>query len=375
MQKKLIALAIAGLSTAAFAQSNVTISGNFDTGYYHQSMQTAGLADTTSYAASNGSSTTTLGVLASENLGNGMTAGFQGNTDFGGSTITGSALFNSQNFLFLSGNFGTVRAGLVNTAALGATMAAQPFGTGIGSGISGAFGRLSLAGINGIGAANGTAGVALDGEQAGTGIAGARSVRVNNSLMYVSPTFSGFSGSLQLAAKNNDASVAAAGNNAGFTALGLAYANGPINVQYVNEQHSMGSVAGTGAMGAQIAANEKVTHNILAGNYTFGPATVYAGWTSSKSNTAARADARSWNIALKYQITPALSAAANIIKVDDKLATDADRNLNALGLDYAMSKRTTAYARWESGDNDRSSATGNNVGGFSRYQLGMRHSF
>ena len=32
MQKKLIALAIAGLSTTAFAQSNVTISGRFSVG-------------------------------------------------------------------------------------------------------------------------------------------------------------------------------------------------------------------------------------------------------------------------------------------------------------------------------------------------------
>ncbi|MCX7154825.1 MAG: porin [Rhodocyclales bacterium] len=41
MQKKLIALAIAGLSSAAFAQSTVTISGNFDMGYQNTNTQTA----------------------------------------------------------------------------------------------------------------------------------------------------------------------------------------------------------------------------------------------------------------------------------------------------------------------------------------------
>ena len=42
MQKKLIALAIAGLSGAAFAQTNVTLSGLVDVGYMSQSIQTAG---------------------------------------------------------------------------------------------------------------------------------------------------------------------------------------------------------------------------------------------------------------------------------------------------------------------------------------------
>jgi len=38
MQKKIIALAIAGLSSAAFAQSTVTLSGLIDVGYYSQSI-------------------------------------------------------------------------------------------------------------------------------------------------------------------------------------------------------------------------------------------------------------------------------------------------------------------------------------------------
>ena len=240
---------------------------------------------------------------------------------------------------------------------------------------------MSRGGSNGtFGAANaGTAGITTEGEQAFTAAvnagAGSRSVRVNNSIQYSTPTWSGFSASLQMAKQNDDAAVAAAGNTAGFQALGMKYNNGPINVYYVNEQIKSGAVAPGNAAG--LGVGEKVTHNILSGNYTFGPATVYAGWTSSKNsgNAAVNIDARSWNLALKYQVNGALSLAANVVRVDVKSAGDQDRNLNSLGLDYAMSKRSTAYVRYETGDNDRSSLTGNGIGGFTRWGAGLRHSF
>lgn len=383
MQKKLIALAIAGLSSAAFAQSTVTISGLIDGGYYSQSLQTAGMADTKTAFAHNGSSTSALFIKASEDLGGGMKVNFFGETDWNPASggAAGTGMLNSMTYLELaSSKWGSVRGGNINTDALYAMIAAQPFGTAIGSGGSGAFGRLSRGGSNGA-YAGGTAGlVAAEGEAAG-GIAGARSVRINNSLSYTSPSFSGFTVGLQWAKKNSEgAPVVVASNTAGFVALGLKYNNGPINVHYVNEQISMSGLGGAHAnTGASAVADEKITHNLLTGNYTFGPATIYAGWTSSKndkhSGVATDADSRSYNLGLKYAVTGALSLAAQVMKVDVKTAGDQDRNLNALGFDYAMSKRTTAYGRYEQGDNDRSSATGNGVGGFTRYQLGLRHAF
>ncbi|MDO8331912.1 MAG: porin [Fluviicoccus sp.] len=374
MQKKIIALAIAGLSSAAFAQSTVTLSGLVDVGFYSQSIQTAGVADTKTFAASNGSSTSALFVTATEDLGGGNKVKFFGETDWAPAG-NASVLLNSYNYLEIAGNWGALRGGNLNTDTLYATIGSQPFGTGIGSGISGAFGRLSRGGSNGTFGA-GTAGLSVDGEVvAATGtIAGARSVRVNNSVQYSTPSMGGFSGSLQLAKQNNDSTVAAAGTTAGFQSLGLKYNNGPINVYYANEQIKAGSVAAP-ANAAALAADEKVTHNVLSGNYTFGPATVYAGWTSSKSSVAAVADGRSWNLALKYAVSGALSLAANYVSVDDKLVGDKDRRLTAVGLDYALSKRSTAYGRYETGDNDRSGGTGNGIGGFNRWQAGLRHSF
>jgi predicted porin len=378
MLLKIIALAIAGLSSAAFAQSNVTISGNLDMGYYSQSMQTATIMDTKAAAAANGSSTSTFRFTGSESLGGGMTAGFQLENDLAAGASSSSSVINAgSSFLSLSGNWGSLKAGNVNTAGLTAGTTAQPFGTAIGGGYSGAFARLSRAGINGTSAAGATAGYLTEGENASTtagaaGISGTRTVRVNSSLRYDTPSFSGFGASFQYAAKNSDANVVATANTGGFQSLGLTYNNGPLNVAYANEQMAVGAVVPTGGGVPLGNVNEKVTHNLLAANYTFGPATVYGGWTSSKSSVAATADSRSWNLALKYAVSGALSLMANVVKVDDKLTTNQDRSLTGLGLDYALSKRTTAYGRYENGDNDKAaSGTGN----FTRYQIGMRHSF
>ncbi len=70
-----------------------------------------------------------------------------------------------------------------------------------------------------------------------------------------------------------------------------------------------------------------------------------------------------------------MAVMANVLRSDDKLIADQDRSLNSLGLDYALSKRTVAYARWEGGDNDKSATTGANGGKFNRTALGLRHSF
>lgn len=393
MQKKLIALAIAGLSGAAFAQTTVTLSGTVDGGYYGQSMQTQTvampLADTKNAFRSNGSATSAFNITINEDLGNGMKFKYFGETDWtpgsgaDAAAATGNAgtgMLNSATYLELSGGFGSLRGGTINTDGLYAEIAAQPFGTQIGSGISGAFGRLSRGGSNGAYGA-GTAGlVASEGEQAG-GTSGARSVRINNSVSYTSPSFSGFQAGLQWAKKNDESlPVANTSNTAGFVGLGLRYNNGPINVHYVNEQITGSSQGGLSSnTGASMVANEKITHNMLTGNYTFGPATVYAGWTSSKNNVttglATEANSRSWNLGLKYQVMGNLSLAANLLKVDDKTVADMDRNLNALGFDYDLSKRSTVYGRYESGDNNKNSVSGAGAGGFTRYQVGLRHTF
>ncbi len=379
MQKKIIALAIAGLSSAAFAQSTVTISGNMDMGYQNTNTQTAANGkDTQQQWAGNGSSTSTIVFQGTEDLGGGLKAGFflasdytagaqQATTAVAGATPFANQLFNSQNFLSLSGNFGTVKFGTINHTSLEAEMGAQPFATAIGSGVSAAFQRLN---------GRGTAGNIFS-TGATSGNVGARMVRAGNSFKYDTPTFSGFTATYNHVFKNDNDQY----SSVGMQELGLKYNNGPANVWLTTTKLDSGAnTLGSGTAAAPVATtliNEVTKHNIIAGNYTFGPATVYAGWTSSKQDLPAgrTVDARSWNIAVKYAVSGALSLAANMLRVDDKMVANLDRNLNALGLDYAMSKRTTAYVRYENGDNDKSGATGGNTGAFTRWAVGARHSF
>ena len=379
MQKKIIALAIAGLSSAAFAQSNVTISGNIDLGYQNVNTQTAAQGkDTQQSWVGNGSSTSTLVFQGTESLGGGMTAGFllasdytagaqQATTAVAGATPFANQMFNSQNYLMLSGNFGTFKFGTVNHTSLEAEMGAQPFGTAIGSGVSGAFARLN---------GRGTAGNIFS-TGATSGNAGARMVRAGQSMKYDTPNFSGFTATYNHVFKNDNDQY----SSVGMQEFGLKYNNGPANVWLTTTKLDSGAnTLGSGTAAAPVATtmvNEVTKHNIIAGNYTFGPATIYAGWTSSKQDNAGAqtVDARSWNIAVKYAVSGALSLAANVLRVDDKRVTDVDRNLNALGVDYSLSKRTTAYGRYETGDNDRGGVTGNNTGAFTRWAAGLRHTF
>src|SRR5574343_263914 len=81
MQKKLIALAVAGLASAgAFAQSNVTIYGIVDaSGYYtSQSERVAGAGmNKNNYGfLSNATASSRLGFKGTEDLGNGLQAVF-----------------------------------------------------------------------------------------------------------------------------------------------------------------------------------------------------------------------------------------------------------------------------------------------------------
>lgn len=111
MQKKLIALAVAGLMSApAFAQSNVTVYGLFDIGLAHYSdSAVSGKANRTGIDQGflNGSR---LGFKGVEDLGNGLKASFLYEFNVGvdnGGDVGGGR----QTVLALSGNFGTLALG------------------------------------------------------------------------------------------------------------------------------------------------------------------------------------------------------------------------------------------------------------------------
>jgi predicted porin len=191
MQKKIIALAVAALaSTAAFAQTNVTIygvaDGSFDVINVDKSLnQGNNLGDYNRVSANS----SYIGFKGVEDLGNGLKAVFQ--YEQGVSFDSGAGIGASRDsYVGLSSGFGTVVLGNLTgpTRALGASLDVNAGATGIGanSGIIGKIGGdLIGSSVNRIDAVTCTA----------SGTCTSRfDTRWQNAVAYVSPTIAGFSG-------------------------------------------------------------------------------------------------------------------------------------------------------------------------------------
>ena len=353
MQKKIIALAVAGLmSGAAFAQSNVTISGLLDVGVFNaKGTFTSDGFSASNNANYNGAGTSNIAFRAQEDLGGGMKAGA-----FVETQLNGGTLGNFQKYVYVGGAFGELSLGQRTNFSTTTATTAQPFGTAMGGGYSTAFGRLRGFAFNAIGA--------LGTDSTGT-TSGNRDVRADGSIRYDSPNMQGFTAGLSFRPKNVGTVTTETTASTGHMNLGLNYNIGPMNVSY--------AYAKIGNTVTTTATDDSTKHNLLGANYNFGPATVYAGYTTSKADNGAGTttfDSKSWNLGLKYAVTGNVAILANYLKDNDKLA-DADRKLLGLGLDYNMSKRTTAYVRYEAADANTNSA----IGKVTTYGAGLRHTF
>ncbi len=130
MQKKIVALAVAGLSTAAFAQTNVTIYGVADVS--GQGYNQSNVKNGTSANGYNGGNTmniqsnsSLIGFKGTEDLGNGLKALFQAETTLYLAGTSSGAGFGTGNlfgttgmrdsFVGLNSKYGTVLAGYLST--------------------------------------------------------------------------------------------------------------------------------------------------------------------------------------------------------------------------------------------------------------------
>ena len=111
MQKKIIALAVAGLvSGAAFAQSNVTLYGIVDMGYNYSWDNVTSHTKSKSEMKAGGLDGSRVGVKGVEDLGNGLKAEFDATWNFESDRNAPLSLGEGSS-VALSGNFGKVRAG------------------------------------------------------------------------------------------------------------------------------------------------------------------------------------------------------------------------------------------------------------------------
>jgi len=327
MQKKIIALAIAGLaSTAAFAQTNVTIYGIADVGVA-QVRSNGSLTST--QVVSGGLSTSRIGFKGVEDLGNGLKALFvleyrldmDKNTSIGGNygNVGGSTPNASgparQQLVGLTGGFGTVAAGRLQTTAFDWQSKYITLGA-----------------------------TAFDGYNKMTGnyrINLTNDARAENAVAYISPSMGGVTVALNHAFALEQGASATA-NNISATLIGVYYDNGPLSVGFVGEK----------LQGGGLSEAAEATDLALGASYDFKVVKLTGTYQTTKSNAAgATADAAKFNSVyhLGAQIPVGAKGAVhvqwaqNTNKSNTHLGDDNGKGLS-VAYTHALSKRTTAYA-------------------------------
>ncbi|MFZ2628839.1 MAG: porin [Rugosibacter sp.] len=392
MQKKLIALAIAGLSGAAFAQSNVTIYGVADASF--DVINISGGSGTLSANTPNFTRVSTngsyIGFKGTENLGNGMKALFQFESD--AKFDNGGSLGTSRDsFVGLTGNFGTVVLGTLTapTRALGARLDVNT-GEGISSNTA-VLGKLGGALSYGDILKSTITGSGINSYNANGRSNDTTSIfdsRHKNAVAYVSPSFSGFQATAAYMANENKSEGTTPINTSAYD-LGLTYDNGPI---YIGGTYAEVRVKNDTAL-LGLNPDTKVKEARLGGMYDFGVATIRGLYARTKlEDNVNDVKQNVWGIGGTYNVTPNGRITAQYYKANDLNGTTADDNTGAkfytIGYEHSLSKRTMLKANYAYLKNDDKTSGmggydfGYNSSGFagdelkvSGLQLGLRHAF
>jgi len=306
MKKSLLALAaLSALAASAQAQSTVQLVGVIDEGY-KSVIHTDTTKNLKALANNNTaisqfnfkgtqtvSGTTKASFFFELDVNPGVSSTLNQGTSNQGQVYSGTP-FNGQQFISLTGDFGDLKLGTPNSPGLVAGLTAQPFGTALGSAFSSGFGRLGTTDQSGVN------------QYVGGPSSKGRIIRHEKTAVYSSPNLNGVTAQLEYSFKNANSTTATANDN-GLLGVALSYNQGPINAIYYHGKASAGAnaAAGTAATlgsvtAGPLTANASVTWNMLAANYKFGDATVYGGYTTTKTSDATVEDASSWNLAGKY---------------------------------------------------------------------------
>ncbi len=340
MQKKLIALAVAGLVSApAFAQSNVTIYGVADAyiGIGKQdNVKFRGIGD----GALSGSR---LGFRGSEDLGNGLKAVFvleQGFDIGSGNEIINGKAEGRQALVGLAGGFGSVT-----------------FGRQYAPGWYFNYDALAAAAVGP---------QSILSSQSGMTITPNNPTRWDNSIVYTG-SFSGLTARAIYSAQGVELSNKPSEDDA--YGAGLDYSNGGLKVGAVYQV-----VKNTGA--------DKQKDWGLGGSYDFGPLSLHASYQKAKDIAGfSNNDARMWQIGT---VVPVGAGNIHLAYGDLKLdRTGRDPKVKSYTLAYthALSKRTTAYAALNRTDNDKGTNMGLVRNAFASDKnsdllgVGIRHTF
>jgi predicted porin len=324
MKLKLIALAVAAIaSAAASAQTaNVTLYGVVDT-YIANVRASSGRTAANAVVASastnqmdaGGLSGSRFGFRGSEALGGGLNAVFTleagVNSDVG-SSAQGGLLFGRQAFVGLNGGFGSVTAGRQYSPIF------YVFADSDSDGLSN-FSPVTHQMLSNNGAQS------------------ASQNRVNNALVYASPNMGGF-GVRGMWGFGESPAGTSAGRVLGFNAT---YANGPI-------------FAGVGYSDQKSATGASVSRGLAAGgSFDAGVAKISADYYAWK-NPSSDAKVKSFVVGANVPLGAA-SLVAQVGQFKNSGAANSFKGKQSvfnLGANYAFSKRTDAYFRYVSANNN-----------------------
>ena len=317
MKKSLIALAALAAVSAASAQSTLTISGSVAGAFERQSTAGAKTGITGYDASSN--NITFKGV---EDLGGGLKAGFELNKRFNtatgntaGSTSNNAREFENSSLFLESAKLGKLSMGRMLSTSWASY---DPFG-GLGTDMS-----LDSTGVNN---STGTVNYAYN------AIVGSRK---DSMLAYASPVYSGFK--LSLATTVNPS----VNTGKEYIFGRIDYSNGPLNLSAAQDKS------------ATLVGVAQVTNKQVAGSYDFGFVKTALVWGKAGA-TAARTSVHA---------TVPVNASVNLL-ASYRTKGAALNTSYALGADYLLSKRTTAFAHYGDSDNNAQAA----------YRIGVRHTF
>jgi predicted porin len=400
MKKTLVAIA-ALAATASFAQSSVTISGIMDLGVVYNNNIAPG-APKLSLGAANNNRIIFSGV---EDLGGGMAATFGAQIRFSptaGTNEGGSAgAVTSANQTAGQGILKDAN-GVAILDAKGNNISAVNYGRPLFQGetrvgLRGGFGHIRLGrGLTALQAPNGgyidpwgvstVAGSIYAPGYATDYVAGGEGR--TDGIFYDSPNFSGFQASLTFSPRKVATSTAspAATYGKSFTSIALTYNNGPIQLLIGQENNRYG---------------DKLLN--IGGNYNLGVAKIYAGYgavtggaavdraavpffagSSNYPGGSAPVKATAKITALSFGAAIPVGAAtirAGYSRVNPnaiQFATDQTDSKLGLGVEYALSKRTSLYTDFAS-QTRKNNAVGTNpatnTSRISTMDFGMTHKF
>ena len=378
MSKKIMALALAaaasGTTGAAFAQSNVTIYGNVDVGWVNTSGNSGATTAANRNAVQSAGSQSYIGFKGTEDLGNGLKSLFDLQYRISPDENTGLTQAGHQ-YVGLTGGFGTAVAGYLDGIRYGIYGKYNPFGNySIGN-----FASMTT-----------------------------QYDRAANAVAYISPAMNGFTLVLATATNTQGAEgsingyhvpAGASGGNRGddrLFSVNLQYANGPLSADLdyettkaVGYSDSRLYVITTGAsydfgpvkIGGVYDVIKGDPNSLIGGNIDLDSAK--AGLQNLGGLAAGQSyDRRNWFIGASVPLgrTTLLGSYG---KVKDNTLSNAGADKWAIGVRYALSKRTELYADYAHIKNESNAAfqinpNGNSAGssnGVNGIALGMKHSF